>query len=207
MIFENITRFLEWRDDCESIIGFQRDIMLTSGGFDPLHVGHLRCLQETAKMASNPVKFPSASKPMVTVLVNCDDFLKAKKGYNFMSLEDRMEIINAIEGVDVVLPWFYTNDDFTVVKAIHTIRPKWFTKGGDRTDATNIPEWEICQQVGCEVITGVGGGKIRSSSDMVERADRFNLEAVELQGWAEGYSEAKDNEKAVGSRGTNFSYT
>jgi len=206
-IFKNINEFLEWRELCRDVIEYSQDIMLTSGGFDPLHVGHLRCIQETVKMANNPKKFPSCRRPLVTILVNCDDFLKAKKGYNFMSLEDRMEIVHSIKGVDVVLPWFYTNDDFTVVKAINTIRPKWFTKGGDRTDATNIPEWEICQQVGCEVITGVGGGKIRSSSDLVENADRFNLEAVELQGWAEGYNEAKDNEEALGSRGTTFSYT
>ena len=169
-------------------------ISVASGGFDPLHVGHLRCIQETVKLANDPKKFPSSAKPLVTVLVNCDDFLKAKKGYSFMSLEDRMEIIHAIQGVDCVLPWFYANDDFTVTKAIHKIRPRWFTKGGDRTDATNIPEWEICEQVGCKIITGVGGEKIRSSSEMVERADRFNLEAVELAGWADGYMEGKNNE-------------
>ena len=110
-----------------------------------------------------------------------------------MTLEDRMEIIHSIKGVDCVIPWFYTNDDFTVVKAIDLIRPRFFTKGGDRTDKTNIPEWEICQQRKCEVITGVGGKKIRSSSDLVENADRFNLEAVELTGWASGYSEGKDS--------------
>lgn len=192
MIFENVTRFLEWRDDCDGLLDIRRDIMLTSGGFDPLHVGHLRCIQETVKVANNPKEFPSAYKPLVTVLVNCDDFLKAKKGYSFMKLEDRMEIINAITGVDCVIPWFYENDDFTVVKAIHKIKPRWFTKGGDRTDATNIPEWEICQQRGCKIITGVGGKKIRSSSDLVENADRFNLEAVELTSWAEGYSDGQD---------------
>ena len=193
MIFANVDRFLEWRDDCDGILDYRRDIMLTSGGFDPLHVGHLRCLQGTAKMANNPKQFPSAYKPLVVVLVNCDNFLKAKKGYAFMSLQDRMEIINSIAGVDCVVPWFYTNDDFTVVKAIDMIKPKYFTKGGDRTDATNIPEWEICQQRGCEIITGVGGGKIRSSSELVENADRFNLEAVELAGWAQGYGEGKEN--------------
>ena len=193
MIFENVTRFLEWRDDCDDMLDYRKEIIMTSGGFDPLHVGHLRCIQETVQFAKDPKKYPSSMKPLVVVLVNCDDFLKAKKGYNFMSLEDRMEIINGISGVDVVLPWFYTNDDFTVVKAIDMIKPKYFTKGGDRTDATNIPEWEICQQRGCEIITGVGGGKIRSSSDMVENADRFNLEAVELAGWAHGYTEGKDN--------------
>ena len=193
MIFENIQKFLDWRDLCHDVIHHYQPIMLTSGGFDPLHIGHLRCIQETVLMANNPKEFPSANKPLVTVLVNCDDFLKAKKGYNFMCLEDRMEIINSIKGVDCVIPWFYTNDDFTVTKAIHKIRPKWFTKGGDRTDATNIPEWEICQQVGCEVITNVGGAKIRSSSEMVENADRINMEAVELVGWAEGYAEGKDS--------------
>lgn len=192
MIFENIDSFIEWRDICTDIIDYPQPIMMTSGGFDPLHVGHLRCIQGTVKMANNPKKFPAAYKPLVTVLVNCDDFLKAKKGYNFMSLQDRMEIIDGIKGVDCVIPWFYKNDDFTVVKAIHKIRPRWFTKGGDRTDATNIPEWEICQQRGCEIITGVGGDKIRSSSDLVENADRFNLEAVELTSWAEGYSDGKD---------------
>ena len=204
MIFKNIDDFMEWRDLCHDVIKFHQSIMLTSGGFDPLHVGHLRCIQETVKLANDPKKFPSSAKPLVTVLVNCDDFLKAKKGYAFMSLQDRMEIIHAIEGVDCVLPWFYTNDDFTVTKAIHKIRPKWFTKGGDRTDATNIPEWEICQQVGCKVITGVGGKKIRSSSELVENADRFNLEAVALEGWAEGYNEAKDSIETVGQRGSSY---
>ena len=194
MIFQNVTRFLEWRDDCQDILDYKKDIIMTSGGFDPLHVGHLRCIQGTAKMANNPKQFPAAYRPLVVVLVNCDDFLKAKKGYAFMTLQDRMEIINGIAGVDVVLPWFYTNDDFTVVKAIDMIKPRYFTKGGDRTDATNIPEWEICRQRNCEIITGVGGGKIRSSSEMVEKADRFNLEAAELAGWAEGYGEGRDSQ-------------
>ena len=204
MIFENVTRFLEWRDDCDTVLKIRRPVMMTSGGFDPLHVGHLRCIQETVKLAKDPKKYPKAGQPLVVVVVNCDDFLKAKKGYSFMQLQDRMEIINGIAGVDVVLPWFYTNDDFTVVKAIHKIKPKYFTKGGDRTDATNIPEWEICQQVGCKIITGVGGEKVRSSSELVENADRFNLEAVELAGWAEGYSEGKDSEKTVGQRRSTY---
>lgn len=193
MIFENIESFIEWREICTDVIDYPQPIMMTSGGFDPLHVGHLRCIQATVKMANNPKEFPAAYKPLVVVVVNCDGFLKAKKGYSFMSLEDRMEIINGIKGVDCVLPWFYSNDDFTVTKAIDKIKPRWFTKGGDRTDATNIPEWEICQQRGCKIITGVGGEKIRSSSEMVERADRFNLEAAELAGWAEGYGEGRDS--------------
>ena len=151
MQFENINRFLEWSDDCDDLLNIRRDVWLTSGGFDPLHVGHLRCIQDTIRMAKNPIKYPRALHGLVVVLVNCDDFLRAKKGYVFMKLRDRMEIIDAIKGVDVVVPWFYKNDDFTVIGAIEKIRPKYFTKGGDRTDASNIPEWGICKKTNCEI--------------------------------------------------------
>ena len=45
MIYENVKRFLEWRDDTDDL-GFPRDIWLTSGGFDPLHVGHIELFEE-----------------------------------------------------------------------------------------------------------------------------------------------------------------
>ena len=99
-----------------------------------------------------------------------DDFLERKKGYAFMPLEERMEIINAIKGVDFVVPW-ETDGDQTVCGALELLRPRFFTKGGDRTDYTNIPEWDICQNIGCEIIAGVGGDKIQSSSDLVAAAD------------------------------------
>tara|TARA_Y100000593_G_scaffold94629_1_gene194746 strand:- start:81 stop:665 length:585 start_codon:yes stop_codon:yes gene_type:complete len=193
MIFENVDRFLEWRDDCEDILGIKRDIWLTCGGFDPLHVGHLRCIQDTARMARDSKRYPRAKKGLVVIVVNDDNFLHAKKGYAFMKLQDRMEIINAIEGVDAVLPWFYENHDFTIVGALKKIRPKYFTKGGDRTDVSNIPEWDTCKEIKCEIITQVGGNKIRSSSDLVERSDRLNLEVTELMGWSIGYSDGRND--------------
>ena len=67
----------------------QRDVkgcVVTSGGFDPMHVGHLRCLQESAIIAS------AHSLPLV-VIVNGDGFLTRKKGFAFMPHEERMEII------------------------------------------------------------------------------------------------------------------
>ena len=193
MIFESVQHFLRWQQsDHEESYRGKRDLYATSGGFDPLHVGHLRCILETVALSNNVYKYPIVYKPIVAVLVNCDDFLKAKKGYVFMNLEDRMEIIDAIKGVDAVIPWYYQNEDFTVKSALEALKPSHFTKGGDRTDASSIPEWELCMSIGCEVITGVGGTKIRSSSELVENADRFNLEAVELMGWTEGYMDAAD---------------
>jgi D-beta-D-heptose 7-phosphate kinase/D-beta-D-heptose 1-phosphate adenosyltransferase len=140
-------------------------IYMTSGGFDPLHIGHLRCIQGTARLAEE-------NNGKVLVLVNGDQFLIDKKGQPFMEIEERLEIVAGLRGVDLAVEWY--DGSQTVCKAIELFRPDAFTKGGDRDDPTVIPEWDIAQQVGCEVILGVGGGKIQSSSDLIARADKSN---------------------------------
>jgi D-beta-D-heptose 7-phosphate kinase/D-beta-D-heptose 1-phosphate adenosyltransferase len=151
----------------------QRPIYMTSGGFDPMHVGHVRCIAGTYDLASNKDIHPWQMLGLVVVVVNADSFLIRKKGYAFMPLEERMEIINSIKGVDFVVPW-ETDGDQTVCQAIELLRPNYFTKGGDRFDAQTIPEWNICQEINCKIITGVGrGGKVQSSSDLVFRANNF----------------------------------
>jgi len=151
----------------------ERPIYMTSGGFDPIHIGHVRCIKGTFNKASNADLHPWNMKGLVVVVVNADSFLIRKKGYAFMPLEERMEIVDAIEGVDFVVPW-ETDKDQTVINALEILRPKYFTKGGDRFDASTIPEWKICQKIGCEIITGVGaGGKVQSSSDLIRRANEF----------------------------------
>jgi cytidyltransferase-like protein len=153
----------------------ERDIFMTSGGFDPIHVGHIRCIQKTAEMATNTDIYPHSYIGLVVVVVNGDSFLVRKKGYAFMPLKERMEIIDAIEGVDFVVPW-ETDEDQTVIGAIELLKPKFFTKGGDRLDATTIPEWQICQEVKCQIVTGVGGEKVQSSSTLVEESRVYRKE-------------------------------
>jgi cytidyltransferase-like protein len=152
----------------------RRPIYMTSGGFDPIHIGHIRCIQETALLANSDVKHPSHMSGLVVVVVNADSFLIRKKGYAFMPVEERMEIINSLEGVDFVVPWEAEGSDQTVIQALDILKPTYFTKGGDRFDASTIPEWDICQKIGCEIITGVGaGGKVQSSSELVQRAIKY----------------------------------
>tara|TARA_R110000851_G_scaffold91748_6_gene200314 strand:+ start:5138 stop:5689 length:552 start_codon:yes stop_codon:yes gene_type:complete len=149
----------------------ERPVYMTSGGFDPIHIGHVRCIRATADLAIDHKKHPTNLAGLVVVVVNADSFLSRKKGYAFMPLEERMEIIDSIKGVDFVVPWEAEWPDQTVIGALSILKPSYFTKGGDRFDASTIPEWDICQQIGCEIITGVGaGGKIQSSSELVERA-------------------------------------
>jgi cytidyltransferase-like protein len=127
-------------------------IVATSGGFDPIHPGHISCIIDSKKFGDTLV-----------VIVNGDHFLTAKKGRPFQNLETRSLIVSGIAGVDYVVP-FEIHDDPTVNKALEIIRPNIFTKGGDRVDKASLPEWETCEQYGIKIVFGVGEDKKWSSS-------------------------------------------
>ena len=172
-IFQSIDQLINYLTES---LDNEREIYMTSGGFDPIHIGHIRCIQETHRMANDPDVYPSSHTGVVVVVVNADSFLMRKKGYAFMPLEERMEIINSIKGVDFVVPWEAEGSDQTVIGALSKLKPSYFTKGGDRFDASTIPEWDICQEIKCKIITGVGGEKIQSSSTLVEASRDFEKE-------------------------------
>ena len=132
-------------------------VVVTSGGFDPIHPGHISCIAESKKYGETLV-----------VVVNGDAFLTAKKGRPFQNLETRSLIVSGIRGVDYVVPFEIENDQ-TVTKALEALKPNVFTKGGDRIDKETIPEWEACQRLNIEIITGVGMDKQWSSSWFLEK--------------------------------------
>lgn len=136
-------------------------VVCTSGGFDPLHPGHASCIVESKKFGETLV-----------VIVNGDRFLADKKGRPFQDVATRCRIVACIRGVDYVVP-FEIEDDPTVCEALKRIRPDVFTKGGDRTDLRNIPEWGVCQEYGIRIEAGVGLAKEWSSSDFLEQWGRF----------------------------------
>lgn len=131
-------------------------IVLTSGGFDPIHPGHISCITESKQHGDTLV-----------VLVNGDAFLRAKKGKPFQDLMTRCMIVSAIRGVDYVVP-FEIEGDTTVIKALEAIKPHVFTKGGDRIDCSTIPEWEVCEKNNIKIVTGVGLEKKWSSSQFLK---------------------------------------
>ena len=130
-----------------------------SGGFDPIHVGHVRMIRDAARLGD------------VIVVINSDDWLLRKKGYNFMGFTERKEILLAIKGVIDVIP--VIDDDGTVCKALSKLKCDIgldiFANGGDR-GKKNTPEMDTCKELGIEMIWNVGGGKIQSSSDLVREA-------------------------------------
>ena len=135
-------------------------IVAVSGGFDPLHIGHVRLMQEAKKLGSK-----------LYVILNNDNWLNKKKGYAFMSQDERAEIIKALGCVDgVIITNHQPNDeDRSVCRELAELHPDIFANGGDRM-ADNVPEAMLCKELGIEMVDNVGaGGKIQSSSDLVKR--------------------------------------
>tara|TARA_R110002020_G_scaffold448562_1_gene661389 strand:- start:43 stop:528 length:486 start_codon:yes stop_codon:yes gene_type:complete len=132
-----------------------RPTIMVSGGFDPVHVGHIRLILDASKFGD------------VIVVANSDQWLYRKKGFVFMTFDQRKEILDSIKGV--VLVDSVNDTDGTVCEAIRRIKPDFFANGGDRKK-TNTPEVDVCNQLGIELLWGVGGtSKTESSSDLVER--------------------------------------
>ncbi|MCL5017179.1 MAG: Maf family nucleotide pyrophosphatase [Patescibacteria group bacterium] len=133
----------------------KKTIVAVSGGFDPIHVGHVRMFQEAKKFGDELV-----------VILNNDNWLEKKKGIVFMPEEQRKELIEAIKCVDrVVLTKHKKNTtDMSVCAELKALKPDIFVNGGDMTK-NNIPEVPVCEKIGCEMIFNIGsGGKMQSSS-------------------------------------------
>ena len=116
--------------------------VMVSGGFDPVHVGHIRLIQAAAKYGD------------VIVIANSDKWLYKEKGFVFMSFEQRKEILNALKGV--ILVDSVEDNDGTVCEAIYRHKPDYFANGGQR-HLSNTPETSTCEQLGVEMLWGVGG--------------------------------------------------
>ena len=101
----------------------------------------------------------------VVVILNSDDWLKRKKGYNFMSFKERSYIAGSIKGVMMVSG--VDDSDGSVCEALRRIKPNAFANGGDQNNNT-IPERQVCEQYGIELIDGLGD-KIQSSSWLLKK--------------------------------------
>ena len=143
------------------------DTVCVSGGFDPIHIGHLRLLEEASQYGT------------VIVVVNSDAWLMRKKGYIFMPFEERCEILRGMKAVGETT--YVEDTDGTVCEALARIKPTFFANGGDRkTD--NTPEMDVCMAQGIQLLWGIGGGKIQSSSDLVSTSGMLRPSDTTMDG-------------------------
>jgi D-beta-D-heptose 7-phosphate kinase/D-beta-D-heptose 1-phosphate adenosyltransferase len=136
-------------------------ISIVSGGFDPLHIGHVELFEKAREISD-----------ALLVIVNTDEFLIEKKGKPFMLMNERMKIIESLEVVDLAIA--SKDEDQTVCKTLTILASikdpddeLLFCNGGDRTNGENTPEHRVCKQLGIKSVYGLGG-KIQSSSWLTE---------------------------------------
>jgi cytidyltransferase-like protein len=133
-------------------------VVATGGGFDPVHMGHVRLFKEAKKLGDELV-----------IMLNSDEQLKKKKKHTFYpSQEERKEIIESIKYVDRVI--IDPGKDTTCEEALKLVKPDILAKGGDRVEG-GMPEIELktCQEIGCRIVYNVGGEKVQSSSWLTKR--------------------------------------
>lgn len=130
-------------------------VIAVSGGYDIIHVGHIRQFKEAKKLGDELI-----------VILNSDEFILNKKGYIVMPFEERKEILESIKYIDKVIKCI--DKDNSVSKTLAKLKPDIFAKGGDRT-RDNIPEAKICDELNIEMVFNVGGEKIQSSSWLINK--------------------------------------
>ena len=145
----------------------QIKVVMVSGGFDPVHIGHVRLFREAKKLGNELV-----------VYLNNDNWLRKKKGKEFMPAVERKEIIEEFACVDKVIISGHKKNpkDMSVCMGLIRIKPHIFANGGDRDekDANNpksslYREKQIHKKLGIKMVYNVGkGGKVRSSSELLK---------------------------------------
>ena len=143
-------------------------VVAVSGGFDPLHIGHVEMMKEAKALGDKLV-----------VIVNNDNWLKKKKGFAFMNERERKAVIESIRYVDEVIVTSHGENekDTSVCKELEILRPDVFANGGDRKpDGDPVPEVELCERLGITMVYNIGkSGKIQSSSWLLTEHRKRNL--------------------------------
>lgn len=136
-------------------------LYIVSGGFDPIHEGHIAMIQDCINRGADGV----------VILLNSDEWLTRKKGKPFMKFVSRFAVCQAIRGVVIVTPC--DDRDGSVCQGIRNVRATLppdvqlvFANGGDRTKE-NIPELAVCKELGISVEFGVGGSDKKNSSSQI----------------------------------------
>lgn len=134
------------------------DIVLVSGGFDPIHSGHIKLIKEASEHGR------------VVILLNSDQWLRNKKGVEFLPFKEREIIMSALKNVINVISC--GNIDETCIDGIKIAIDKYknsrikFANGGDRDNKTT-PESIFCNKNNVELLWGIGGNNKSNSSSWI----------------------------------------
>lgn len=140
-------------------------IAVISGGFDPLHSGHISYINAASSFGEKTI-----------ILLNSDNWLRNKKGKEFMPFQERKTVLEAMKHVDSVIS--FEDDDGSCIKGLESIKEMYpddhiiFCNGGDRNSG-NIPEMEVKD---IEFCFGVGGSDKKNSSSWILKSWKYPSE-------------------------------
>ena len=143
-----------------------KNVIIVSGGFDPVHKGHIRMFREAANLGHQ-----------VIIGLNSDDWLTRKKVKPFMKWNERAEILESCKFVTQVLSMDDTDDTASdIIRQVANLYKNqnvniYFANGGDRKKG-NVPELGVCKNLNVVMLWGVGGGKIQSSSWLTNNSEK-----------------------------------
>ena len=146
-----------------------RVISIVSGGFDPIHPGHIMMMKDCLKFSN-----------YLIVGVNSNKWLINKKGNFFMDIKHRIYVVSSLNVVNETME-FEDDDKGSANNLLIKIRNKYsndkiiFANGGDRSDSSKILEFETAKQYNIDLKFGIGGShKESSSSDLLERWSEYS---------------------------------
>lgn len=131
-------------------------IVCASGYFNPLHKGHVEYLEKAKSLGDKLI-----------VIVNSDHQRVLKGSKEFMNEDERLLIVSSLRCVDEVI--LSIDMDATVCDTLRIVQPDIFAKGGDRFSG-EIPEAQVCNELGIQMVDGLGE-KIQSSSWLLKTKD------------------------------------
>ena len=144
-------------------------ISIVSGGFDPIHPGHIMMMKDCLKFSN-----------YLIVGVNSNKWLINKKGNYFMDIQHRLYVVSSLNVVNETME-FEDDEEGSANNLLIKIRNKYsndkiiFANGGDRSDSSKILEFETAKQYNIDLKFGIGGShKESSSSDLLKRWSEYS---------------------------------
>ena len=144
-------------------------ISIVSGGFDPIHPGHIMMMKDCLKFSN-----------YLIVGVNSNKWLINKKGNYFMDIQHRIYVVSSLNVVNETME-FEDDEEGSANNLLIKIRNKYsndkiiFANGGDRSDSSKILEFETAKQYNIDLKFGIGGShKESSSSDLLKRWSEYS---------------------------------